>query len=137
MLPRDPNTWLWARAQELLDETERVRRRFFELAPQHPARSWEPPADIFETSDELWIVVALPGVDPQRVQVRCTARTLSVFAHRALPQALHGTRILRMELPSGQFERNLELPAGRYRLIHQNVQDGCLWLKLARLEDVR
>ena len=114
-----------------------MRRRFFELAPQHPARSWEPPADIFETSDELWIVVALPGVDPQRVQVRCTARTLSVFAHRALPQALHGTRILRMELPSGQFERNLELPAGRYRLIHQNVQDGCLWLKLARLEDVR
>jgi len=135
--PRDPNTWLWARAQELLDETERVRRRFFELAPQRAARSWKPPADIFESSAELWIILALPGVDPQCVEVNCSARTVRIVAQRSLPGLPRGARILRMELPSGQFERDIELPAGRYQLIQQSVEHGCLWLKLARLEDVR
>ena len=32
--------------------------------------TWEPPIDIFETDQQLGIVIALPGVEPQQIEVR-------------------------------------------------------------------
>jgi HSP20 family protein len=131
----DPHAWMWLRAQEMLDETERVRRRFFGLKLRQSQPAWEPPADVFETDAALWIVLALPGVDPHSVEVQFEGSGVRVRAHRELPHALGGAHIVRMELPRGVFERELELPPGAYRLLEQAMEHGCLWLRLARLEN--
>jgi HSP20 family protein len=132
---RDPHAWMWLRAQEMLEETERVRRRFFGLAGRRGPPTWEPPADVFETAEGLWIVLALPGVESRSVEVHFEGNGVRVRAQRELPRALVGAHILRMELPRGCFERELELPSGSYRLLEQGLEHGCLWLRLARLEN--
>jgi HSP20 family protein len=128
---------MWARAQEMLEDTERLRRRFFGLVAREPLPCWEPPVDIFEYRGDFWIVVALPGVEPRSIEVRFGGSNLMVVARRELPAALREARILRMELPSGRFERSIDLPAGTYRLLDQSVEQGCLMLRLARVEGAR
>src|SRR5258708_25093443 len=66
----DPNDWMWAQACDFIAQAERMHRQFFRLGSSAAAQaSWEPPADVFEDESEVMIVVALPGVAPDRVQV--------------------------------------------------------------------
>ncbi len=66
-----PNDWMWAQACELLDQAERMHRQFFRLASPTPARAvWEPPVDVFEDEREVVVIVALPGVSPERIEVQ-------------------------------------------------------------------
>jgi HSP20 family protein len=123
---------MWMRAQELLEETQRVRQRFFALVADEPLASWEPPADLFDTPAGLWVTVALPGVEPRQIAVHCDGNRVHVTAHRDAPALLRGARILRMELPHGRFEREIELPPGVYRVVEQALDHGCLVLRLIR-----
>ncbi|MGA2366098.1 MAG: Hsp20/alpha crystallin family protein, partial [Steroidobacteraceae bacterium] len=64
---------MWSRACALLEEAERRHRRFFDLrsvAERPPA--WEPPVDIYVLERELQVVVALPGVSPDAIEVELT-----------------------------------------------------------------
>ena len=51
---------MWTDACAQIGRAERLHRQFF-----HPgsAAGWEPPIDVFETDEELWIMAALPGVE--------------------------------------------------------------------------
>ena len=70
MASRDPNRWMWAEALQMLDEANRLQRRFFEVSVRPAAQPrWEPPVDIFESEDELWLFYALPGVQTEQVEV--------------------------------------------------------------------
>jgi HSP20 family molecular chaperone IbpA len=39
----------------------------------------------------------------------------------------------RLEIPYGRFERRIPLPSGRYELVEQSYANGCLTLRLVRL----
>jgi HSP20 family molecular chaperone IbpA len=123
---------MWTRAQQMLEETEQLWRQFFRLAASEPLPCWEPPVDVYETPDDLHIVLALPGVGPADIDVRLAGSRMLVRAYRELPFP-RGARILRMELPRGRFERTLQLPPGTYRLIEQRLEQGCLLLSVARI----
>ena len=84
----DPGDWMWAQACDLIDEAERMHRQFFRLAPSArcPA-AWEPPVDVFEDEREIVIVVAMPGVAAERVQVMHERGALVVRGERPLPFA--------------------------------------------------
>jgi HSP20 family protein len=68
MASRDPYDWMWTEACAFIERAERLHRQFFCLA-MLPARppGWEPPVDMYETADALWLLVALPGVPPERL----------------------------------------------------------------------
>jgi HSP20 family protein len=123
---------MWSRACALLEEAERRQRRFFDLraaASRPPA--WEPPVDIYVLERELQVVVALPGVSADAIEVELTAAGLSVRAENRLPAVADAARILRIEIPYGRIERRIELPAGRYEPISREFLDGCLHIRLA------
>jgi len=122
---------MWAQACEAMDRAERLHRQFFYRAPAAP--SWEAPVDIFETDEVLTIVIALPGVDPDRVQVTLSAGVLIVSGERPLPDQLRNARIHRLEIPHGQFQRRLELPPARLELSGRHLANGCLMLQLHKL----
>ena len=131
---REPKVWMWAEACEVLDRAERLHRQFFRpasAAARQPV--WEAPVDMFETARELWIIVALPGVEAGSVRVGVEAGTLVVEAERTLPATLRRGRIHRMEIPHGRFERRAELPPGRFALDGSQLADGCLTLKLRKV----
>jgi HSP20 family protein len=134
MRSRDPDAWMWAEACELLDRAERLHRQFF--VPQRPEGrrpAWQPPVDLLETEDELWICVALPGVAKEQLEVLVEGGVLIVTGERPMPGRTRGMRIHRLEIPYGRFERRIELPPGRFDVIERELADGCLSLGLRKL----
>jgi len=125
----DPVARMWAEAWGLLDRAERLRRHFFELGGAgERAPSWQAPVDVFETAGELRLVVALPGVDTDRIEVLVDAGVVNVRGYRPLPTGREATRIHRMEIPWGQFVRSIELPPGVHTRPEHRLVDGCLHL---------
>src|SRR6185437_9203975 len=62
--------WMWAQACELLDRADRMQREFVRYVGQGAdAAVWEPPVDIQETAEGLHFTFALPGVDPDQINV--------------------------------------------------------------------
>lgn len=122
---------MWAEALEMMDRAERLQRRFFEPAPRG-RRGWQPPADIYETEEFVWVIIALPGVAMEFVDVHLRANCLNVRGNRPLPMEAQRGAIHRLELPHGEFQRRIELPPFVYELEGQRYADGCLYLKLRK-----
>lgn len=116
MATHHPALWMWADAFVHLERAERLHRQFFEpaspgtLAGGTRRPSWQPPIDVFETGQDIWVLVALPGVSPEQIQVVIDDATLTVVGERSLPVPAHAGVIHRLELPYGRFERRLNLP---------------------------
>ena len=133
MALRDRDLWMWSEACEMLARAERLHRQFG--VPQRrsaQAPVWEPPIDMLETSGELLIFAALPGVDPDEVQVVIEGADLVIVGQRALPVELRTAVIHRLELPQGRFERRVMLPAGRYDGVRRAMANGCLVIALRK-----
>jgi HSP20 family molecular chaperone IbpA len=86
---------------------------------------------VLETDEEILILVALPGVDPDQVEATIEDGTLVVSGRRVLPAELRNARIHRLELPQGRFERRILLPTGRYAVSRFSI-NGCIVLRLAK-----
>jgi HSP20 family protein len=72
---------------------------------------FRPEVDAYRTTDppELTIVVALPGVDPDGVQLVVADRTLLIAGERPRPRP-DGVVWQQMEIEYGPFQRRLALP---------------------------
>jgi HSP20 family molecular chaperone IbpA len=131
---RDARTVMWAEACALLDRAEQLRRQFFEPAREGGLRArWEPPIDVFENERQLSIIVALPGVAPEAVQVQIEASTLIIAGNRPLPTRGKDANIVRLEIPYGRFERRVALQLSRLRLAERELLNGCLILTFIKL----
>ena len=133
MSSRNPADWMWSQAVELLEQAERMHRQFFRLSPSGRTRpTWEPPVDVFEDEDGVVIVVALPGVPADRVEVSHEPGALIVRAERPLPifGACGAVRLL--EIPYGYFERRIALAEAELEGATRELVDGCLVLRLRK-----
>lgn len=124
-------SWMWAEACALVDEAERMHRRFFELLAAPAAEPvWEPPANVFAAGREILIAIALPGADVGDVGVEVIAGALQVEVRVPPPALAPRASIVRLEIPYGIMRRRIELPAGRYLLSERRLSNGCLYLRL-------
>ena len=131
MHTRKLDAWMWGEACQLLEQAARLRQQFFRLSePRGAQLAWEPPADIFEDDETILIVVALPGVLQERVEVAVDDGTLIVRAERRIPAAGGRCKVHRLEIPHGYFERRIELPRVRLKLRGREMINGCLVLNL-------
>ncbi len=134
MFSRDPRTWMWAEACELLEQAERLHKQFFQPGARRGATpTWEPPIDIFETDTELRICVALPGVGVEGVKIQLEKSVVIVMARRVIPAETRAGVIRRLEIPYGHFVRRIALPDGSYEIQRQEMVNGCVELSLRRL----
>ena len=83
MPERQLQALMWAQACEAMERAERLHRQFFHRG--HGTPNWEAPCDIFETDDTLTILIALPGVAVDQIQVTLSAGVLVVTGERPLP----------------------------------------------------
>jgi HSP20 family protein len=125
--------WMWSEACEMLTRAERLHREFFRPV-QSASRSptWEPPVDILETRHEVLVVVALPGVGAESVEVAVDEENLMFAGVRTLPIELQTAVIHRLELPQGRFQRRVRLPPGQYGVIRHSIVDGCLLITIEK-----
>jgi HSP20 family protein len=122
---------MWDEACAMIERAERLQRQFFQpVLSDRPAASWEPPVDIFETDREIWIVAALPGVEPDDLDVAIEANIVVIAGLRRLPAVARRGVIHRLEIPHGRFERRIRLSAARLVLRRSELSAGCLVLSL-------
>lgn len=132
MAIRNPPSWMWAEACEMLEQAQRLQRQFIRFGQAVQARPrWEPPVDIVAYGTDVQVTIALPGVAPEHIDVRADSGLLLVTASRAFPVQQDTTAVHRLEIPYGSFERRVALPAGDYVLMEQAYVNGCLVLRLA------
>lgn len=133
MSSRDPTDWMWAQACDFIAQAERMHRQFFRLAASPRTQAvWEPPIDMFEDEREIVVVVALPGVSAERVEVTSEPGALVVRAESPLPFAGSRRVVRRLEIPYGWFERRIPLPEVRLEAGTRELADGCLILRLRK-----
>ncbi len=137
MTSRKTTDWMWAQASDLLDQAERMHRQLFRLAaPGRGSVTWEPPVDIFENERELIVVVALPGVPPERVEILSEPGYLLVRADCPIPFASARRAVCRLEIPYGRFERRVPLPAVGFEVSQHEFRDGYLIVRFDKLQQV-
>lgn len=117
----------------MLARAERLRRELF-----RPVRStaltptWEPPVDILETDRAVLVLVALPSVNPERVEAFIDGNELVFSGDRVFPVEMRNAIIHRLELPQGRFERRVRIPAGQYSSVQRSAADGCVIITLQK-----
>lgn len=143
MNSRNPTDWMWAQACDLLDQAERMQRQFFRLSTSERTQAiWEPPADVLEDEHEILVVIALPGVPPERVEVVHDAGDIVVRAQRPMQPLPGGTSappsryaVRQLEIPYGYFERRIRLPHIRLEVGAPELSNGCLLLRLRKANE--
>jgi HSP20 family protein len=103
------------------DPIDRIRGEMEELfadlwqVPRFTRRrgGFRPPVDVYrsERSGELTVVVEVPGVDPQRIQILVDDQTLVIAGERRRPRCT-GRVYQQMELDYGRFQRQIPLDPG-------------------------
>ena len=138
------NDWdiiIWRRANDLLQQAERIHRNFLQVAAGARYRashgrtpSWEPPVNVVETDESLWVISALPGVMADRMEVRLEGRELIIAGERPLPQCCEDGELKIWEIPLGRFERRLRLGGGEKPISvgKTSLQDGLLIIEIRK-----
>lgn len=123
----------------MLEEADRLRHQFFRLQEMHSAQEeqhsagvWEPPVDVYETEESWTVLVALPGVPPDRIHYRLDFDHLDIVAERSIPAACSEGVIRRKEIPHGRFVRRIRFRMPPLGITQAAVQDGCLLLTLRK-----
>ena len=126
---------MWREACDLLDQAGRMHRQFFRLAACGRTRAvWEPPVDVFEDGREIIIVVALPGVPAESVEIALESGVLVLRAERRIPFTGACGTVRRLEIPYGYFERRIRLSDLQLEAGTREFRDGCLILRLHKAE---
>jgi len=141
MAAHDWDFIIWQRANDLLQQAERIHRNFLQVAAGARYRashgrspSWEPPINVVETNESLWVISALAGVAVERVDVRLEGLDLVIAGERPLPKCCYDGELKLWEIPLGRFERRVTLVGGGSSLVLGNIsfQDGLLIIELRK-----
>ena len=141
MAERDWDFLILHRATDLLQQAERIHRNYLQIAAGARFRvsysrkpSWEPPVNVVETDESLWVILAIPGVAVDRVDVRLEGRELVITGDRPLPGCCHDGELKIWEIPLGHFERRVRLAAGEHQpsVGDISLQNGLLIIELRK-----
>jgi HSP20 family molecular chaperone IbpA len=102
-----------------------------------PARFYVPATDIFETGDALKVVMEVPGVPKEAIDVKIENDVLSVEA-RIRTASYEGLEPLYTEYPVGHFARSFTLPeqVDQHNITAQ-LTDGVLTLTLNKRPELK
>ncbi len=108
------------RASDIFSEFEHIRERMQVAwrqvigppgAPRFCSPIIEPPVDVYETEDEVVVVVEIAGILNEEVQVEVDGNTLTVSGERRPAGGRPHRLYSQIEICQGPFQRQLFLPA--------------------------
>lgn len=98
--------------------------------------AWEPQINIYEVKDRYWVCVDLAGMSPSDIEVSTEGDVLTISGVRERPdppEGMESQSIHVMEIDSGRFEREIELPSSVDRSgIVAQYRGGFLWICLPK-----
>ena len=97
-----------------------------------------PPLDVEETSDEIVVTTALPGMKADDVDITITGQTLTIQGEFRPAETTEGGQYLHQERRFGAFSRTLQLPVRvQGEEARASFTDGVLTLRIPKAEDVK
>jgi HSP20 family protein len=120
-----------------LEEMERAGRmmRNMSLARRMPYMSgnWQPPMDVYEAEEALYVYVDLAGIKKEALEVVADERLLRIKGTRTLPFESSIACVHQLEIEVGPFERTVTLPtAVDVNEVSSVYTDGILLITLPR-----
>ena len=102
-----------------------------------PARIFVPAADIYEADDDLTVILEMPGVEKNNVDIRVEDRVLSVEGRLDLAK-YQGLQPLYTEYNIGHYSRTFRFSSRIDQTkIAAEMKDGVLELKLPKVEEAK
>ena len=102
-------------------------------ASPSPNAEWRPQVDIYETRDEIVIQAEIAGVRQEEILLEISPAVVKISGTRGGGAREEEARYRLAEIPCGDFERTLQLPAlidtGTAAAVYQN---GLLEIRLAK-----
>ena len=94
--------FIGSRMREMLD-------RMSGAGPSQSGGGWSPAVDIYETDEDVMIVVELAGVKNEFVKVIVDGSLVRIYGRRESSCRLSGARYHRMEIETGEFVRSFRI----------------------------
>ena len=141
MSEHDLDFLIWPRVKDLLQQAERIHQNCLQIVAgarygtSHGRMpSWEPPVNVVEIDESLWVISALAGVEAERVDVRLDGCELVISGECPLPACCNDGELKIWEIPLGRFERRLRLVRDESPLSlgEISVQNGLLIIELRK-----
>jgi HSP20 family protein len=102
-----------------------------------PARIFQPAADIYETQDALTVILEMPGVEKNNVDVRVEDSVLHVEGRLDFSK-YQNLQPLYTEYNIGHYSRSFRLSSKiDQNNIRAELRDGVLSLTLAKMEEAK
>lgn len=132
-----PKTGDW----DPLGELRTVQKRLNKLFENALARSnfetpdgfdsWSPQCDAYQTANSLVILLELPGLKQDAIDLRVDGDELIVEGERKMEREQPGERYHRVERSFGRFQRAFHVPSDADReSVHATYRDGLLRVEL-------
>jgi len=126
------------------DSMQREMQRFMEhISGKKPhllglsERTWKPLCDVFETENQLIVVVDLAGISANEVDLSIQSRKLILRGGRKEIPSPPKQDYHQMEIPFGPFYREIELPDEVDReTVNARYRDGFLIIECYRKKSV-
>lgn len=134
----------WEPFRELMSLREAMDR-LFEESFVRPRESLLAPfgagtlsVDVYETPEEVVVKTALPGVDPEDIDVSVIGDTLTIKGESKVEEEVKGANYIRRERRYGSFSRSLSLPTSVVAdKASADFSKGILTLRLPKAEEVK
>ena len=110
--------------------------RMFEQG-EMPRNRWIPRVDVLDRDKDLLVRTAIPGVDPENIDITVEGGTLTVKGSRSLSNEESTETYHRKEIYEGSFERTIMLPEGiDPEAVTATSKDGILEISIPKLPEV-
>ena len=97
-----------------------------------------PPVDVHETSDEIVVTAALPGMKAEDVEITMTGQTLTFRGEFKADEEINREQYLYRERRFGSFSRTVQLPVRvQGDRADATFTDGVLTLRIPKAEEVK
>ena len=103
--------------EKLINERmERAYQRLLGTPPGGGASNFcapymEPPVDVYQTDDEVVILMEIAGIEGEEIELRVEGSTLVIKGERREQPAPRNRSYSQMEITHGMFQREILLPA--------------------------
>jgi HSP20 family protein len=119
-------------------EMNRVFESTFGSFPRSPAplSRWNPPVDVYQDKDLFTVIVELPGLKKEEIEISLHDDTLAISGERKREES--GEQEFLTERSYGKFQRSLTLPtAVDAEKVKASYKDGLLQVVLPKAEEAK
>jgi len=139
-----PELSTWSPFNQLSTLRDEMNRLFDVSLPGFGGREdrllgvWNPPLDVFQDKDHVFVKTELPGMKKEDIQISLHENTLTVSGERKHDQEIREGDSYRSERFFGRFHRSVTLPVTvQTDNVKAQYKDGILTVTLSKAEEAK